>query len=96
MKNKIYLKFFILFLKKHNAYESFLKNLSKGKEYRKFYREEVDETKYIINKIKNYPHNLIVDAFSWSDADGDIDWMAVSWEWEYCVIDLNRNFFKKN
>ena len=96
MKNKIYLKFFILFLKKHNAYESFLRNLSKGKEYRKFYGEEVDETKYIVDKIKNRPHNLIVDAFNWSDLDDGIDWMEVSWEWDDYVIDLNRKLFKKN
>ena len=93
MKNKIYLKFFILLLKQHNAYESFLRNLSKGKEYRKFYGEEVDETKYIINKIKTNPRNLLVNAFYWDD---DIDWITVSWEWDDCVSDLNRKFFKKN
>lgn len=104
MKNKIYLKFFILLLKKHNAYESFLRNLSEGKEYRKFYGKEVDETKYIINKIKTDPRNLLVDAFNWGDDafnwgdddDDDIDWMTVSWEWDDCVSDLNRKLFKKN
>ena len=96
MKNKIYLKFFILLLKQHNAYESFLRNLSEGKEYRKFYGKEADETKYIINKIKTDPRNLIVDAFNWDDWDDDIDWMTVSWEWDDCVSDLNRKLFKKN
>lgn len=93
MKNKIYLKIFILFLKKHNVYEPFLKNLSRGKEYRKFYGEEVDETKYIINKIKTHPCNLLVDAFDWDDG---IDWVTISWEWDDYVSDLNRKFFKKN
>lgn len=93
MKNKLYLKFFILFLKKHNVYEPFLENLSKGKEYRKFYGEEEDETKYIINKIKTHPWNLLVDAFIWDD---DIDWMTISWGWDDYVSDLNRKFFKKN
>ena len=96
MKEKIILKFFILLLKQHNAYESFLRNLSKGKEYRKFYGEEVDETKYIINKIKTNPRNLLVDAFNWGDGDDDIEWMTVSWEWDDQVSDLNRKFFKKN
>lgn len=94
MKNKIYLKFFILLLKQHNAYDSFLRNLSRGKEYRKMYREAVDETKYIINKIKTDPRNLLVDAFNWDD--DDIDWMTVSWEWDDFVSELNRKFFKKN
>lgn len=96
MNEKRYLKTFIVFLKKNNVYESFLRNLSKGKEYRKFYGEEADETKYIINKIKTNPRNLLVNAFNWDDGDDDIDWMTVSWEWDDYVSDLNRKFFKKN
>ena len=96
MKHKIYLKFFILLLKQHNAYESFLRNLSGGKEYRKFYGKEVDETKYIVNQITTDPRNLLVDAFNWDDWDDNIDWMTVSWEWDDYVSDLNRNFFNKN
>ena len=95
MKNKIYLKFFILLLKQHNAYKSFLRNLSGGKEYRKFYGEEVDEIKYIVKKIKTDPRNLLVDAFNWGD-DDNIDWMTVSWEWDDFVSELNRKLFKKN
>ena len=96
MKHKIYLKFFILLLKQHNAYESFLRNLSGGKEYRKFYGKEVDETKYIVNQITTDPRNLLVDAFNWDDWDDNIDWMTVSWEWDDYVSDLNRKLFKKN
>ena len=96
MKHKIYLKFFILLLKQHNAYESFLRNLSGGKEYRKFYGKEVDETKYIVNQITTDPRNLLVDAFNWDDWDDDIDWMTVSWEWDDYVSDLNRKLFKEN
>ena len=96
MIEKMYLKTFILLLKQHNAYESFLRNLSEGKEYRKFYGIEADETKYIVNKIKTDPSNLLVDAFNWGDLDDDIDWMTVSWEWDDCVSDLNRKLFKKN
>ena len=96
MKHKIYLKFFILLLKQHNAYESFLRNLSGGKEYRKFYGKEVDETKYIVNQITTDPRNLLVDAFNWDDWDDGIDWMTVSWEWDDYVSDLNRKLFKEN
>lgn len=82
MTEKRYLKTFIGFLKKNNAYEAFVKNLTYGKVYRECNGEEYDDVEYIVNKIKQKQPNLIDDAFNWDDVDDDIDWAMLSLEWE--------------
>lgn len=94
MKEKLILKIFISVLKKHHAFYPFLENLISSREYRVFYNEIVDETEYIVNKIKTQPDNLLVDAFHWSDDDG-VDWLSISWEWNEYVLQLNKKFNKK-
>ena len=93
MKEKIILKFFISLLKRHHAYYPFLENLISGRDYRGFYDEIVDETEYIVNKIKTQPDNLLVDAFNWGE-DDDVDWMSISWEWSDYVWDLKKKINK--
>jgi hypothetical protein len=93
MYEKIILKFFISVLKKHHAYYAFLENLISGRDYRGFYDEIVDETEYIVNKIKTQPDDLLVNAFNWGD-DDDVDWMSISWEWSEYVWYLEKKFNK--
>jgi hypothetical protein len=82
INEKKYLKTFIGFLKRNNAYEAFVKNLTDGKVYRKRYGEVYDDVEYIVNKIRQNPHNLLVDAFNWDKRDDDIDWAMLSFEWD--------------
>lgn len=77
-KNKKILKQFIAFLKSNHVYDEYLVNLENGSDYRQRYSCPSDATLFIIEYVKWYPEDLILDAFDWEDSRA---WPILSNKW---------------
>lgn len=91
MNNKKILKLFISFLKKEKVLKEYIKKLQQGNSYRlrsALIREE-DELIWLVNTIKFYPQNLIVDAFSWG-SNKKIQWGELDLKWKAFVYNKSH------
>lgn len=77
-KNKKILKQFIAFLKSNNVYNEYLFKLENGDDYRIRHSYPVESTDFIIEYVKWYPEDLILDAFDWEDSR---TWSILSDKW---------------
>lgn len=83
MKNNHYksiLKIFIAFLKKNNVYDQYLYDLENGCAYRRKHGDSIEPIEFLIDNIKHYPEDLILNAFRWAESDYP-DWDYLSEEW---------------
>lgn len=94
MKNKRILKQFIVFLKKENVDNDYINALKTGESYRM--RNGIvkvgDESQWLIETVKSFPHRLLEDAFSWS-RNTEIDWIALDEKWKKLINYPHRSTY---
>jgi hypothetical protein len=91
-KEQIYLfRQFIRFLRRKKAIDVYFSCLKEGGYY--IDRKRSTAREFIVHCLKYEPHKLIVNAFSWSDAQEiypNINFIDLNLDWEYECVSIKR------